>query len=520
MRFASIMALLLAASAPVAAQLPDPMTMTTDPADRAVMAEVAAVIASRSPTITQLDAVLAKLPRPTPLRGMVQTVRAAVLGNAKDAGPAVAAIDEALRLLPDDPRPKLVATSIYTFAGSPQRAADLWMQASRESPDIARMSERYIMMALVGRLTDIGDRARADRLSARLNEIGFSSGLAPERSFAALARVRESLRAQQQDQASAEITAVTDPQDLMALYVDRRYTALWPRIAEWAGPGLGAQSLRYLTELRGEWTAADDFETATPYARRLVAMEAYPAVVTLFLPMFDRVTSEAYPSGAEFLAPIVARSLARTGRQAEGRALLAKVAAAMPSEDQGNALNIDGSYITLAAADADWPEVLTRADAFLARGKAFGSNINGSALIEVQGWRACALSRMGRTADAQRVIAEVALAGALAPGPVTSMHICRGDGAAAQAVVLARLEDENTRTWALRFVQPVRNDAATPLDRLMQPVAQQVRTAPAVVAAANRVGRILPQPVEPTLPAGFDPFRAQPGAKPRSPGAV
>ena len=143
MRHALTIALLIAAASPVTAQVTNPLAATTDPGDRAVMAEAASAVASRTPDIARLDAVLAKLPRPTPLRGMVQTVRAGVLANAKDPAPAVAAVEEALRLLPDDPRPKLVAAGIFTFAGSPQRAADLWILASRESPGFARMSDRY-----------------------------------------------------------------------------------------------------------------------------------------------------------------------------------------------------------------------------------------------------------------------------------------------------------------------------------------------------------------------------------------
>lgn len=274
MKHILVVALLLGAATPGTAQVADPLAMTTDPADRAVMAEVASAIASRTPDIKRLDAVLTKLPRPTPLRGMVQTVRAGVLAGQRDAGPAVAAIEEALRLLPDDPRPKLIATSIFTFSGSPQRAADLWLQASRESPEFAQMSDHYVMAALIGRLRDLGDRARADRIGARLGEIGFSAGLAPERSTAAVARTQEAMRSGREADALASVTAIGDARDLLPLYIDKQYAPLWPRIAEWPGADLGAQSPRYLEELRRDWVAADDFDTATAYARRLSNMRA------------------------------------------------------------------------------------------------------------------------------------------------------------------------------------------------------------------------------------------------------
>jgi hypothetical protein len=519
LNLAMITGLLIAVAAPGVAQLTDPLASTVDPADRAVMAEAASAVSGRRPNLARLDAVLAKLPRPTPLRGMVQTVRAGVLRMAQNVRGAQAAAEEALRLLPDDPRPKLEAMTIYTFAGSPQRAADLWMQASRESPDLARMSDRYVMMALVGRLNDLGDRARADRISARLGEIGFSAGLAPERSAAALARTREAVRAKQTGDAVQSVTAIADPDDLLSLYVDLRYAALWPRIAEWAGSDLADQSRRYLEELRGDWVAADDFQTATPYARRLASLKAYAAVLGLFLPMFDRVEPGVRLEGIEFLAPIVARALAHSERAAEARTLLAMAAITMGANDP-NTLNIDGAYLTLAAREADWPEVIARANAFLARAQTFGSAINRSATVEVRAWKACALSRSGGGADADRIAAEVLLGEATLPGPAMTLHLCRGDAASAQTLLIDRLADETTRSWALAFVQPAASDLSSPLARIMDPVAQIVRGAPAVTRAAARVGRLLPEPVNTAIPTGFDPFRAQPAPRPLGPGAI
>ncbi len=279
---------LVLAPALAAAQMKSPLAMTTDPADRQVMAEAAAAVAG-VPDLAKLDAVLAKLPRPTPLRGMVQTMRAAALANKQDVGLAVSAIEDALRLLPDDPRPKLAATGIFTFTGAPQRAADLWLEASRESPDLARLIDSYVIQALIGRLLESGDGARADRINARLGEIGFSSADASARSATALSRLREAIRQDRKAEAIDLVTAIGDPSDLLVLYVDRQYRALWPRIAEWSGVDLGDQSRRYLEELRADWTASDDFTTATPYARRLSNLKAHSAIIGLFLPMFERV---------------------------------------------------------------------------------------------------------------------------------------------------------------------------------------------------------------------------------------
>jgi hypothetical protein len=209
------------------------------------------------------------------------------------------------------------------------------------------------------------------------------------------------------------------------------------------------------------------------------------------------------------------------GRATEAHAVFAKVAAAMPANDRGNALNIEAAYMTLATLQTDWREVLRRADTFIARAKSLGGNVNRSAVIQVQAWRACALSRLGRTAEAQQATAEVVLGEAHLPSAAMDLYVCRGDSGAGRALIIARLADETTRDRALRFVQPVQADAVvTPLDRILTPVWDAIRSAPDVVAAANRVGRTLPQPVNAMLPNGFEPFRVRPTGKPLGPGAV
>jgi tetratricopeptide (TPR) repeat protein len=516
----AVLAPIALASPPAAVQVKSPIELTTDPADKAVMAEAAAAVAERPPTLARLDAVLAKLPRPTPLRGMIQSMRAPLLLNGPDHQPAVAAIDEALRLLPDHPLPKMIAVEVFTFSGAPQRAADLWIALSQQAPEFARQSQRYTMLALVGRLHDLGDRTRADRVSARLGEIGFTSALAPERSGFAVAQIRDAVRAGRTADAIAAVPTVGDPGDLVSMFVDKRYAALWPRITEWSGGSFDAPSRRYLEELRSDWNAADDFQTATPYARELASLHAYDAVVALFLPVFDRAYPEGYGQGAETLAPIVARALTTLGRAAEGQALLARVAAKLPREAAANALNIDAAYVTLAVGAGEWAQAVARADTFLTRAKGYGSSVNSGAIVGIQAYRACALHQLGRADEAQRAKAEVMLAAATNPSRVADMLACTNDEAGLRQLVIDRLADADTRAWALGYVQPYVSDQRVPLDRLTDPVRDRVRTHPQVIAAATGVGRILPAPVGGTLPTGFEPYRTPPPAKPIGKDAV
>ena len=506
---------LLALAAPAHGQVRSPIELTTDPDDRLVMAEASAAVASREPDLARLDAVLGKLPRPTPLCGMVQSVRAHALAKAERIGDAVAAIDEALRLLPDHPAPKMTAVPILTFAGAPQRAADLWLELARSSPEMARAADEYLLMALNGRLRDLGDRSRSDRLLARMGEIGFAAGSAPQRSASASARVRSQLASGDLAGAEASISVIGDPSDMLTLLIDRRYQALWTGLERWGGPGLEAQSRRYLEELRREWAESGDFKSAANYARVLAAAREYGTVVALFAPMFERPDLAA-TSDMEFLAPVVARALAAVGREGDGARLLARVSALFPADGSGRDLNLLAASMTTDANALRWAAVVPRATEFLNRARIAGPAVNRSAVLQVLAVRGCAHWRLGHRPEAERDMAEVLIAQALQPAAAWRVLLCRGDEAAQRAFLLARLADEDTRGWALRVAQPPGQPSPTALDRIEHAAGERMRRDPAFVAAVAKVGRVLPHPIGDRLPVGFDPFAVRPSAR-RSP---
>lgn len=518
MRF--VVAAGLAALAPAAsARAQDPLVATTDPADRTVMAEAAAAVAARPPDLPRLDAVLAKLPRPTPLRGMVQSVRAEALARTNRNGDALAALEESLRLLPDHPAPKLIGAHILTFAGAPQRGADLWMLASTAAPEMARRSDQYVMGALIGRLREMGDGARADRLEARMGEIGYATALAPARSSAALARVRLDVAAARTDEARSALTGVGDPRHLLELYLDRRYEALWPRIAEWSGPAFQPQLVRHLEDLRREWAAGDNPESAANYARVLAGLGEHKAVVTLFLPALERSDLGPATPGVEFLTPVVARSLASTGRETEARALVARVAALFPGDRTGRDLNFSGALITADLNQHRWGDVLTGSTAWLMKAEALGPSVNDASKLQVRSYRGCALWKTGRRTEAEPEMAAVLLGQAIMPAWALRVHMCRDDQAAARDLLIASLADESRRSWALGIVQPAVLATHNPLADADHAFLETLRRDPEVLAAVEKVGRVLPRPVMQTLPEGFDPFATERTRPPR-PGEV
>ncbi|MXO65427.1 hypothetical protein [Altericroceibacterium endophyticum] len=511
MKYLAVLALLFISSTPATAQEPavDDSDQPSWVAEKKLYEEISSLMQTPNPSLDRLDAALAQLPDPTPVRGMVQTMRTKVLGEARQQDAAIEAVEEAMVLLPDNPLPKLFATSLFTFSGSPQRAAELWLTASQEAPELAKQFDQYTLSALLGRLDDLGDHRLIDKVNARLDEIGYDAGLESDRSAAALGRTYEALRAGNEDKAIQLIAEVSNPDDLLTLYVDRRYAMLWPAIADRAGTDFSGLSREYLTKLREEWQASQDFSTAQAYLSALSRRHADRAVVELFLPILVDSTTDAEAEEQWKLVQLVpptTTAMVRIGQAEDALTTLARLDAAFPENMGGNELNIDAAYIMLAQHRLDWPKVLEWSDGFLTQAKELGYSVNQSATAEVQALRICALSEMGREEEAQKSIAELLGQGTKLAHPVLNMLLCRGDMEQARAFLIERLADDKTRSLALGVVQPAAAPALTPFERMMEPRWQALRRAPDVRAAAEKVGRILPQPVLQTLPEGFDPY--------------
>lgn len=485
----------------------------TNDAERAILPDVAAAASNPEVPVAVLDGLLAKLSGPSGLRGFVQVMRGVRLLDADRPIEASVAVEEAVRLLPGDPRARLAATHVLTFTGAITRAADYWLEASVMAPNLARDDDDYVIRALEGRLREQGDIARADRIKVRMAEIGMVTMLAGDRSSAAAKRVEATFNRDGVTAAAGLVADVIDPDDLKGLYIDQRYRALWPAIDRWAGRDFVSAQGRFLREVRREWLAARDPDSATAYARQLFAIGRYQEVVTLFMPMLAADQLREYEDGVMFLAPIVSNALAHLGRTADAAALLERVEALMPTESAGLRLNLSAAKITQAMSLQNWAEVLTRSDRWLADARKLGAEINQSAVMRIAGYRACALFNTGRVSEADAEIVMVAAAQTTPLGTKLELYRCRQDKERARALVLTALADEHARHWALQMLQPSKPDPlAMPLEKDRLVFVDRLRADPTIRAAVAKVGRLLDRPVLTDLPPGFDPLAEGPQA--------
>lgn len=486
---------------PSGAQPFDPMADAT-PAEQILLPELAGIMGEHTGAETarillpRVEALLAKLPSPTPFRGYVQFVRAEMLVQTTPDDLAInaaarAAAEEAIRLLPNDARPKMLATYIYTFGGNAGRAADLWLGLSRDDPTMAADSDVYMIGALLGRLNDEGDRRRVDLVSQRLVDIGFKNADPLDQSSLIMTSLKAKWRAGDRAGAEALVPSLLHPEQHAALLIDKEYQPLWPAIERWAGPRLERQWPAYLNEMKRNWEASQSLRAGTPYADALSEARDHAALVSTFLP----ILGQPLPPGEEFdaitLAPIVAHAMAQTGQLDAAIAMLGRMVKTLPEADP-NRMNYTANIAAMTLEYGQPADALRLIDPVIAAADRVGPGVNFSAKVAMHSVRACALHRLGREAEAVTSITLIAGARRNIPGPYMSLMTCLQRPDEALTFLLSLLADPDRRAFTLGFIQPtIPLPVVTPNAIRERSFGDALRSSPQLLKAAARYGRVL-----------------------------
>jgi tetratricopeptide (TPR) repeat protein len=282
---------------------------------------------------------------------------------------------------------------------------------------------------------------------------------------------------------------------LAELLIDARYRELWPSIEAWAGSDLSKQWAAYRDELKREWEASNDFEAGTAYARALAAQGDYRTVVATFLPFLSTDLPSPPPHGFEYLASPVSRSLSAVGRHDEGLALLRRLEAMVPPDQDVQRLNFSANIAREQLAAGRPAEALASIEQSLQQARRHGEAVNVSALVSMHNVRACALHGLGRGADAADSIAYVTAHQGGHLATYISLLACLGRKDDARNFLITALADDGQRSAALFFVQPntfvPRTDYQVSLDRFRRGLITDLE----VIATAKRYGRILAFPL-------------------------
>jgi len=480
---------------PASSAMP-PIDQLARPEELAVLAELARAMNgpdARNPKtlLPVLDRILAKLPRPTMLRGYVQLVRAAVFGALDRHAEAIAAVEESIRLLPGYAGPLMTAAGIYLYSNNPGLASDALIRASEIDPEDVRRASDYETIGLLNRLDAIRDHKRARLLSDRLLAIGWTGSGVVSRSQLAFRVIRQAMGEGDVVRARSLVPSLLQPSASYQLLADLSYSAIWPDLEKAAGPNLSSRWSLYLAEARKRWLANGDLERGVDYASALQTAGDLDTLIAEFLPRFDKPLAPQRDWPLLFIAPKLVNALLTRGRTDDALGVYKKASPSWPIGSSANALNLYANEAN-ALLYADRPaEALARIDAAIADSHRWPGEINVDAIAGMHQTRACALHALGRDADAA-----VSASVATQVGHVTQrveLALCMDKPAEAEAALLKAFADPEERTEAIGFMQPDSSPVVpTAYARKRRADLDGLRSSPRLLAALAPVGRILP----------------------------
>jgi hypothetical protein len=464
-------------------------------ASEPVLREINEMLVSRQPAnaarLARLDALLAQIREPTPLRGLVQFIRAVHLLELERVPEARGAVDESIRLLPGYSAPLLVAAQLEAYADRPGPAADYLLRASEIDPQIVRALPPYELNNVLIRLDAANDARRMGRLAERMLAINWEGDDLTLRSRLAREAITSRLAAGNVEGARALVPQLVSPLHQRALLIDNRFQPLWQDIETWGGPRQERQWPLYLAELKARYEASNDLEAARRYADALHAANHDATLARLLGPLFARPLDRVRDDELLWVAPVLADALARLGRWSEIETMFAHAERTWPLGRYANAINVAGNRARLRLDAGDAAAALAGLEAVIANAMQHEGEVSRDALAAMHYYRACALQELGRGHQALHSVA--AVLGAGQPTLAASLHLCFGRPDAARAALIAGLANEETRDAVLAFAQP---SAARPMQsdygRRTHALVEGLRRDPALATAVRRYGRILP----------------------------
>jgi len=466
------------------------------PDEQAQLAEYMGALAgpdSRNPKtlLPVLDRILARLPRPTMLRGFVQMTRAMVLGALDRHAEAVVAVEEAIRLMPDYAGPLLTAAQIYLYSNNPELASDALIRASEIDPQDVRRAGDYEAIGLLNRLDAIRDHKRARLLADRLLAIGWTGSGVVSRSQLAFRVIRQAMSEGDVARARLLLPSLLQPGASYQLLADRSYSAIWPDLEKEGGPNLSGRWSLYMAEARKRWLANGELERGVDYASALQSAGDLDTLIAEFLPRFDKPLDPQRDWPLLFIAPKLVNALMTLGRTDDALGVYKHASQAWPIGSSANALNIYANEAN-ALLYADRPaEALARIDAAIADSHRWPGEVNVDAIGGMHQTRACALHALGRDKEAA-----VSASVAAQVGHVTQraeLALCMDKPAEAEAALLKAFADPEERTEAIGLMQPDNTPVIpTANGRKRRASLDALRANPRLLAALAPVGRILP----------------------------
>jgi tetratricopeptide (TPR) repeat protein len=497
-------AAMLMASAPAAAEpIPRPEAVAL-PDERPLLPELLSALsptADAAAAVVKFDGVLAKLPRQTPLRGLVQFFRAHALEDSERQSEALTAIEESIRLLPEHSAPLFVAAEFYAYGDQPGKAVDYLLRAARMDPDSLNQLDDYSANNLLLRLGESNDRMRRKLLSDRLLETGWRAGRSSTISKMAFEVLEGRIDSGNVVGAGAMLPRIATPWLLARLLTEKKFSPLRGAAEDWAGSRLEKLWPIYLRQARSEWEASNDLEIGRDYVLALETAGHDETIIRTFAHLFQKPINTDEQTPLLFIASPVANALARQGRWNEALGIFDSALKAWPAGSSAAPLNLSGNRARILLMRGDFEAAHSGLDAVIADAGKWGGEVNHGAIAAMHLNRACALAALGRSAEDVTSSSIVAARQSVDPSAYIRLLLCKNDLPGARRIVLDALADERIRNDVLPLLlAPSNKPFDSAYARTMAARLEALRTDGSLREAAAKHVRLLTEPINATAP--------------------
>lgn len=422
-------------------------------------------------------------------RGAFLQLRAATLQGLRRGAEALADAEQAVAMVPDDTRARLLLAELQLEQGRAIDASRTIVHLSDRQPTaIKSLNARWVGALL--RDLDAGSAAEARfELALALTSRGFADPEWPGASDWINAEAIEGLiRRGRLDEAQPLVGGITDVTTQIKMLADRGFEPLWPELEAKAGP-------------RAERLLANDLASARRAYERdpnnVIALRSY--VMTL------------RSLGRSREAIGLAMPLAGDLREVEKRGppafwLVNEVALALAESGQVDAGDrLFDRLLTLGVAEH--PELVSMAinrGAMLLNANRPTDALAAAAFVDAQGagalsdygrmwnWQiqTCALRALGRSAEAQPIFDRMVATKSANDEAYMLALLCHDRLGDAEQLIVDRLADGARRADMLLALQDFRSSSQPTLLMTMREKLLSLRTRPAVRRAIDASGRI------------------------------
>lgn len=447
--------------------------------------------AGQAPDISSLNTLLAKDPEPTQFRGYLQLLRSTILLDANRVDEAKSAIDESVRLLPGYSGPLLQAFEVYAYSDRPGEAADYLLRASEMDPGAVKKIDDYDIGNLTHRLRVNREHNRLDAVAAKLLALGWTGKEIEGRSNLAIIVIKRRVADGDMAAARSLVPELIVPDQTYELLADNRYRELWPELERWAGPKLERQWAIYLDEAKAQYSASKDIEHILPYVAALRSAGKDELLISETLPLFSGRIDAAADQDLISVSISLADALSRTGRWSDLQSMFDRAEKVWPPDSQPNALNLIANQARYLLYQDRADEAVKLMDRAIESAKQWGDAINADATAVMHLYRACALHRLGRDADAATSTAAAMTLHDV--GNILNLELCLGKEDAARVFLIKAMAAEETRNAAIGELQmsanpPCKSSYCTDMWRRWA----KLQADPRVQSELRKYGRVLP----------------------------